>query len=297
MSEQHERLRNNQYSLESSQLNGPKMPTSQEMTEHFNMARSCVLSPEGVSQAIPNITIPPEFIQQSGPNTGSSSSKEAASDTQGSQVPYLVFPHLPVNVRGVSEPVLRGQPIEGREVFWQFDNQQKLHCFWQEFDGDAAIFWNVSDQSLVYSCRKKNGELVDLNGAIFGRDDNLLMWIARYRQLTILETLLRNEFSSIKPQEMFSLITLVSHADSLGVVNGITIRQLSDLTGYSKDTTLRHIERLKRSKMIKEISKLSKLKKKGQLQEKQLRSYKILLGSELAELDGVLFKQLEDRMS
>jgi hypothetical protein len=85
-------------------------------------------------------------------------------------------------------------------------------------------------------------------------------------------------------------------ADAFGIVNSTTIRKISDITGYSKDTTIRHIDSLKASKLIREKSKASKIKKKGILQEKLPRKYEVILGYEQDELDGVLFNELEDRM-
>lgn len=271
--------------------NGGRMPTSQEMVKFFN-GHSYSPNPQTEQEEVPGISIQPVPSDMDKPT----SHEPSGVAPDNSNNPYAVFQNLPVNVRAANEAVLNGQPIENREVYWQFDNDSKSYYFWQMFDEDAAIYWDAVCEKFSIKCKKENGDIVDLNGATLGFRDDLAMWVPQYRQLTTLEILIKNEFSSIKPQEMFSLITLVSRADPSGIVSGITIRQLSDLTGYSKDTTLRHIDSLKRSKIIKETSKVSKLKKKGLLQEKQARIYKILLGDELIELDGISFSQLEDRM-
>jgi len=290
---------NNKESHSSSELKakGVTMPTSQEMVGCFN-GQSYNPNLQGSQKGIPNINIPPELIQQLPPVEARSSNHESLKvGLDKVDNPYAVIPGAQVNVRAANAAVLNGQPIEGRKVYWQFNNENKSHFFWQMFDEDTAMYWDAIGQKISLTCKKENGDIIDLNGANLGSKDDLSVWVPQYRQLTTLEILIENEFPSIKPQEMFSLITLASHADPSGIISDITIRQLSDLTGYSKDTALRHIDSLKRSKIIKETSRISKLKKKGQLQEKQVRSYKILLGEEVSELDGISFNQLEDRMS
>jgi hypothetical protein len=198
-----------------------------------------------------------------------------------------------------ADPVMALKPIEGRRV-----SSHYVHCFQQqvysqEFYGGQSIHWFLENQEIRYYIAMTGdfeGKRSFLESNTMGAFDDIGAWFPRYKQPSVLEKLLRNEFSSIKPQEMYCLISIVGMADAFGIVNSTTIRKISDITGYSKDTTIRHIDSLKASKLIREKSKASKIKKKGILQEKLPRKYEVILGYEQDELDGVLFNELEDRM-
>lgn len=191
------------------------------------------------------------------------------------------------------------KPIEGRRVSSHYVHHFQQMVYSQEFNKGQSIHWYLKNQKIkcyMAITGDAEGQRRTLESNAIGAFDNVGSWVPHYKQSTVLETLLKNEFSSIKPQEMYCLITLVGMADIFGVVHSTTIRKLSDITGYSKDTTIRHIDSLKSSKFIREKSKVSKIKKKGILQEKLQRKYEIILGYEQVELDGVLFNELEDRM-
>lgn len=198
--------------------------------------------------------------------------------------------------RNLDEPALPGQPIDGCNVFGGAVYPSLRKIYWQRLNSELKVLWYSENGSFFYYGEDNNGQNFAFSRSDWGRFDDFDVWVPRYKQTTVLETLLKNEFSSIKPQEMYCLITLVGMADIFGVVHFTSIRKISDITGYSKDTTIRHVDSLKASKFIREKSKISKVKKKGVLQEKLPRKYEVILGYELVELDGVLFNELEDRM-
>lgn len=209
-------------------------------------------------------------------------SKYACSPTQPASTYKLT--------RGVLSIPLDGQPVNRAPVYTRYRGDGAVQCC-QLVPVRGAVYWEPEEVRNMQGGHVTLDPLCycPLDSMEYGYRDQDGMWIPRFEVTPLWEYLAMTELPDVNPNVKLTLIAMDTRAAYGGRVNSITIRELCDTTGYSKDTTIKHVDKLLSLKLIKEYSKSNNRKQWGSHIEDQERAFQILLGYQIEAWKGASF--------